>query len=108
VRSGRVVAENVEKAESWWRRLSGLLPRAEIRADDGLWFDKCNVIHTIGMRSCIDAIFLSTDHRVMRIRYSVPRHRLVVACPGASAVVELGAAFPARRDLLIGDKLTLE
>jgi uncharacterized protein len=108
VRSGCVLAENVEKAESWWRRLSGLLPCAEIRADVGLWFDQCSVIHTIGMRSRIDAIFLSADHRVMKVQYSVARHRLAVACPGAHAVVELGEAFPARRDLLIGDQLALE
>jgi uncharacterized protein len=108
VRSGCILAENVEKADSWWRRLSGLLPLSEIRADDGLWFDRCNVIHTIGMRSRIDAIFLSSDRRVMRVRYSVPRHRLLVGCPGAHAVVELGEAFPARRDLLIGDQLALE
>lgn len=81
---------------------------SKIHADDGLWFDRCNVIHTIGMRSRIDAIFLSKDHRVMKIRYSVPQHRLAVGCPGAHAVVELGAAFPARRDLLIGDLLALE
>lgn len=79
----------------------------DIRSDDGLWFDKCNVIHTLGMRARIDAIFLSRDHRVMKIRYSVPRHRFMVACPGAHAVVELGAA-PTRRDLLIGDQLALE
>jgi uncharacterized membrane protein (UPF0127 family) len=81
---------------------------SEIRPGDGLWFDRCSVIHTIGMRCRVDAIFLSTDHRVMRVRYSVPRHRLAVACPGARAVIELGAAFPARRDLLIGDQLVLE
>lgn len=81
---------------------------SQIRADDGLWFDRCNVIHTIGMRARIDAIFLSKDHRVMQIRYSVPRHRFAVGCRGAHAVVELGAAFPARRDLLIGDRLALE
>jgi uncharacterized protein len=108
MRSGCTVAHNVEKADSWWRRLSGLLPMSKIRPDDGLWFDRCSVIHTIGMRCQVDAIFLSKDHRVMRVRYSVPRHRLVVACPGASAVVELGEASPARRDLLIGDKLALE
>jgi uncharacterized protein len=108
VRSGSVVANNVEKADSWWRRLTGFLPMGEIRADDGIWFDKCSAIHTIGMRKRIDAIFLSADHRVMRVRYSVPRHRLLVACPGAHAVVELGAAFPARRDLLVGDQLALE
>jgi uncharacterized protein len=79
-----------------------------IGAGDGLWFDRCSVIHTVGMRCRIDAIFLSADHRVIRVRYSVPRHRLIVACPGASAVVELGEAFPARRDLLTGDQLALE
>jgi uncharacterized protein len=108
VTSGRVVAGNVEKANGWWGRLSGFLPFSEIRSDDGLWFDDCWAIHTIGMRSRIDAIFLDKDHRIVEIRNSLPPYLLAVVCTGASAVVELGEASPQRRDLLIGDQLALE
>jgi uncharacterized membrane protein (UPF0127 family) len=107
-RTGSIVAGNVEKARSVWRRLSGFLPYRTIPPDRGLWFDNCSAIHTLGMRSRIDAVFLSKDHRVMKVRYSVPRHRLAVGCAGAHVVIELGEAAPAKRDIFIGDRLALE
>jgi uncharacterized protein len=108
LRTGRVVADNVEKANSLWRRFSGFLPYAKIDADQGLWFDNCWAIHTIGMRDRIDVIFLTKENRIMRVDYAVPPNRLAVMCAGARAIVELGAAGPDLRDLLIGDCLALE
>jgi uncharacterized protein len=107
LRTGEIVAEEVEKADTIWRRLAGLLTYGKIRTDQGMWFDNCWAIHTIGMRNRIDALFLAKDHRIIRIRYSVPPQRPAVFCAGAKVVVELGAASKPR-DLLIGDRLTLE
>jgi uncharacterized membrane protein (UPF0127 family) len=107
LRTGEIVAEEVEKADTIWRRLSGLLAYGKIRSDQGMWFDNCWAIHTIGMRNRIDALFLTKDHRIIKIRYSVPPQRPVVLCAGAKVVVELGAAC-ARRDLRVGDRLMLE
>lgn len=108
LRTGAVLAENVEKATSWWRRLAGFLPCAQVRPGDGLWFDNCGAIHTLGMRCEIDAFFLDSQNRVLSARYSVPRHCLAVAHRGARVVVELGAASPDKREVAIGDRLTLE
>lgn len=106
--TGAIVAQRVEKARSWWRRVSGLLPYARIAPDDGLWFDRCSAIHTLGMRSKIDAIFLDEADRVLSIRYAIPRHCLAVSHRGARAVVELGAIVSATREVRIGDRLALE
>jgi uncharacterized membrane protein (UPF0127 family) len=94
-----VVADDVEKANSLWRRFTGFLTYGKIHPDRGLWFDNCSAIHTIGMREHIDAVFLAKDGSVMRI---------AIMCAGARAVVELGAAPAERRDLLLGDQLTLD
>jgi uncharacterized membrane protein (UPF0127 family) len=103
-----VVAGDVEKASSLWRRFTGFLTYGKIHPDRGLWFDNCSAIHTIGMREHIDAVFLAKDGSVMRIDYSVAPYRLAIMCAGARAVVELGAAPAERRDLLLGDQLTLD
>jgi hypothetical protein len=108
LRTGNIVAGDVEKANSLWRRFTGFLAYGAIRPDRGLWFDNCSAIHTIGMRERIDAIFLAKDSRVMRINYSVAPNRIAVICAGASAVIELGAAPAERHDLLVGDLLALE
>ncbi len=108
VTTGSVVARNVQKADSWWKRLAGFIPYGEIRPDDGLWFDNCSAIHTMWMRSRIDVIFLAQDNRIASIHHSVPQYRLAVVCSGARAVVELGEAPLEGRDLLVGDQLALE
>jgi hypothetical protein len=108
LRTGNLVAHDVEKANSIWRRFVGFLTFGKISPDRGLWFDNCSAIHTIGMRERIDAVFLATDGRVMRVNYSVPPYRLAIICVGARSVVELGAAPTRRRDLLVGDQLALE
>lgn len=108
LRTGNVVANDVEKANSLWRRFTGFLTYGKIHPDRGLWFDNCSAIHTIGMRKRIDAVFLAKDSRVMRINYSIAPYRLAVICAGARTVVELGAAPAEQRDLLVGDVLTLE
>lgn len=108
LRTGSIIAENVEKPASWWRRLTGFLSRAEVRPNDGLWFDNCGAIHTLGMRAEIDAIFLDRQNRVLVVRYSVPRHRLMIGHRNARAVVELGAAAAKSRQVSIGDRLKLE
>jgi uncharacterized membrane protein (UPF0127 family) len=108
LRTGSIVAGDVEKANSLWLRFTGLLTYRKVRPDQGLWFDKCSAIHTIGMRERIDVLFLAKDGRIMRIDYSVLPYRLAVICAGAHVVIELGAAPVDRRDLLLGDRLTLE
>lgn len=108
LRTGSILADNVVKPASWWRRLAGFLSYAEIRSNDGLWFDRCSAIHTLGMRSEIDAIFLDARNRVLDVRYSVPRYRLMVGHWKARAIVELGAAAEKTRQVSIGDRLALE
>ncbi len=108
LRTGNIVAGDVEKANSLWRRFTGFLTYGKICPDRGLWFENCSAIHTIGMRERIDAVFVAKDGRVMRINYSVAPNRIAVICAGARAVIELGAAPAKRRDLLVGDLLVLE
>lgn len=108
VTTGQVIAENVQFADTWWKRFAGLIPKREVLPDDGLWFRDCWAIHTIGMRARIDVIFLDDEMRVMSTRRSVPLNRLLVSCLGARSVVELGAGALEGRDVLTGDRLALE
>ena len=108
LRTGSILADKVEKATSCWRRLTGLLSRADVRPSEGLWFDRCSAIHTLGMRTEIDAIFLDGQNRVLGVHYSVPRHRFMIGHWKARVVVELGPAASKTRQVRIGDRLALE
>jgi uncharacterized membrane protein (UPF0127 family) len=108
VTTGKILARNVLRAEGLLERMLGFIPRSNIPPDDGLWFENCSAIHTVGMRNRIDVIFLDKSNRVIRVERSVPRYRLAITCLGAHTVVELGEANGAGRDLLAGDELALE
>jgi uncharacterized membrane protein (UPF0127 family) len=104
--TGEIIAANVVRATGFWRRMVGFMRRA-VHPDDGLWYDNCSAIHTVGMRDRIDVVFLDKNRRVLRVERAIPRFRFA-AVPGARAVVELGEATLQGRDLLAGDELALE
>lgn len=106
--TGEVLAEDVRVAGSWWERFAGLIPRKVVPPDEGLWFRDCWAIHTLGMQTKIDVIFLDGQARVVRTHAGVKRNRLAVACFGANGVVELGAGALEGRDVLPGDQLELK
>jgi uncharacterized membrane protein (UPF0127 family) len=106
--TGEIIAWNVTYADTWWQRLAGFIPRAQVDPDEGLWFRDCWAIHTLGMRAHIDVIFLDDKGCIVRTHRSVPLQRPVLSCFGARNVVELGAGALEGRDLLVGDRLTLE
>jgi uncharacterized membrane protein (UPF0127 family) len=106
--SGKVVATGVDRATNPWTRGVGLLPRKSVAPDEGLWIDGCGAVHTLGMRATIDLFFLDRDGRVLKIAAAVPPNRLAVTCRHAVTVVELGAGPDPQRDVVLGDRLSLE
>ncbi|GAC1304883.1 MAG: hypothetical protein NVSMB21_05900 [Vulcanimicrobiaceae bacterium] len=106
--NGSVLATDVDRATNAWTRGVGLLPRGHVGPHEGLWIGGCSAIHTIGMRATIDCYFLDADDRVLKIASAVRPNRLAVTCRNAVAVVELGASSDVVRDVLVGDRLSLE
>lgn len=106
--TGEILATDVKKATRWRDRMLGLIPRRYVNPSEGLWFEDCSLIHTLGMQTRIDVVFLDKDHRVVRTVCAVPQNRLAVGCYGAQAVVELGSGTLNECDVLIGDRLELE
>ena len=106
--NGKVLATRVARANNLVSRGLGLLPRAKVAHDEGIWLDGCSAVHTMGMRATIDLFFLDKDNRVLRIVSAVPPNRLAVTCRDAVSIVELGAGSEVGRDVLVGDRLILE
>lgn len=106
VETGSVLATQVARADNPWTRLVGLLPKAALSPDDGLWIAGCASVHTLGMRASLDLYFLDSENRVMKIARSVAPGRFAVTCGGAKTVVELGAS-DAPRPVALGDRFAL-
>lgn len=106
--TGKIVASDVFVAKGVVSRMVGFLNRSRIEPSEGLWFDGCSAIHTVGMRQPIDVVFLDRRGRVVRTLCAVPPNRIAVGCPNAQTTIELGAGALERSDILVGDRFALE
>jgi len=106
--TGALLAESVRRARTPWSRLIGFLTRSAVGVGEGLLFERCSAIHTVGMRTSIDVIFLDGGDRVEQVHASVEPGRRRLGCGSASKVLEMGPGFIHLHSLLIGDHLLLE
>ena len=102
-----VIATNVARAKGPLERIIGFMGRGRIAPDDGLWFDRCWAIHTVGVRAPLDVLFLDRGGRVVEIAVGVRPARWAVTCPRAYSVVELGHGAIEAADILLGDQIIL-
>ena len=94
----------------------GLMGRASLDADAGLWIPGTNGIHMMFMRFPIDAVFLArpdTAHRGTQAVLSVHRGLrawigLVPLVRGAQGVLELPVGTIERSGTIVGDLIALE
>jgi hypothetical protein len=97
VDDGRTIARRVRLARSFGGRLMGLMGRAALDQDEGLYLPGTNGVHMLFMRFPIDCLFLSRPapdgtQRVVGVRSRLQPWRGVVwHVPGAAGVVELPA-----------------
>lgn len=106
--TGRVLAWRVRRADGWVTRMVGFLPRSSIAPEEGLWFEGCGAIHTLGMRTALDVVFLDRDLRVVRADANVRPQRLYVGARRAHVVGEFGPGFLKANPLAPGEQLALE
>ena len=102
---GDVVCERCLLAETAFARLRGLLGRSGLSSGEGMLLRPASSIHTAFMRFSIDAVFLDSADRVVKVASDLRPWRMA-ACRGARTVLELPAGEAARRGLRPGVSLT--
>jgi uncharacterized membrane protein (UPF0127 family) len=112
-----ILADRLEVANGLWAKFMGLMGRACLEPDAGLWLTGSNGIHMMFMRFPIDAIFLgdpaSGDGEGARPVVSVHRGLrawtgLVPLVRGANGVLELPVGTIERSGTTVGDLVVLE
>lgn len=103
----RFVATNVSVADSYFRRLVGLLGKTRkwARAGRGLWIIPSHGIHTIGMLFPIDLIFLDREKNVVHLEEHVRPFRISKVSLKSYSVLELPAHTVFRTGTCVGDQL---
>ena len=106
-RSGEVLAEKVEIANTFWSRLKGLMFRPKLPDGQALLLDPCPQIHTCFMRFSIDAVFCDKKGKVLYVRENMQPWRWGRYVRGSRYTLELPGGSLAGR-VQIGDELIFE
>jgi uncharacterized membrane protein (UPF0127 family) len=109
------IVDSLEKANSYWSRLKGLIGRKEFLRGEGLLFDRCNSVHMWMMSIPIDVVFLKTDAASNGSRWIIstvhsrlkPWKVFPVADWNAEDVLELPAGTVEALSLRKGDELCI-
>lgn len=95
----------VELADTWRKRLIGLLAKSGVSDQYGMLFRPGESIHTIGMRFPIDVLFLDKDNRVLKISHDMKSFRLSFAPKGTYSVLEINGGNAKRTGIHLEDTL---
>lgn len=98
-RTGRLIIARIVRADTIATQTAGLLGRTRVDDDEGMWFDRCSGIHTLGMRVSIDVVFVDGKGAVLGVAANVRPWRFWVGCAGAKSVLELAAGNAQRQGI---------
>lgn len=81
----------VVRANTFFKRLRGLLGRTSLPMNEGLLLEPCSAVHMMGMKFPIDIVFLSLNDRVLSVFTHVPPGWRGYTFPGTHRILELAA-----------------
>jgi uncharacterized membrane protein (UPF0127 family) len=93
--TGETLAERAMVAETPLARFIGLQGKRQLPKKSGLVLMPNNSIHTFFMRIRIDAVFVSQDGKVVKVRRQLRPWHIGPVAPGALYCVELPAGAAA-------------
>ena len=103
-----LICSDLETADSFWKRMKGLLGRSEMKETEGLWIKSCSSIHTYFMKFPIDVAFVDKNLKVTKISQSVTPGRLLFSTIGSRHVFEFGSGRLNNNNLEVGDQLNVD
>jgi hypothetical protein len=103
--TGEVLAERAAVAENFLTRFMGLMGRSRLPHGAGLVLLPCSSIHMLFMLIPIDAVFATSDGRVVRVAHRLKPWISAALAPSALYCVELPAG--AARATIAGHTIEL-
>jgi hypothetical protein len=100
-----VITNTVELANTFLKRLKGLLGRSHLPEKHGILIYPCNQIHSFFMKFPFDAVFLTRDNRVIFFMEDIKPGEIGPLIPKAYSVLELPAGTVRKTKTEYGDIL---
>jgi len=106
-RAAEVAAECLV-ADSFWKRLRGLLGQPALCEGQGLLITPCRAVHMMGMKYPLDVVFLDPAGQVVGIESRLPPRAKSAWYPRAHHALELPAGTLERSGTRLGDIFNIE
>ncbi len=84
-----ILANDVIIADTFLKRIKGLLGKKSIRQDEALILRPCNCVHTFFMRFTIGCLFVDKNKKVVKLISHLKPFRITPTCFPSSLVIEL-------------------
>ena len=104
--NSQTLSAKAKVADSFLKRLRGLMFKKSIGEDEALIFYKAASIHTFFMRFPIDIIFLNKESKVIKICPNLKPWKMVF-CLKSAITIEFQANKASINSLKIGDTLEI-
>ncbi len=110
--TGKIIAGEVELADSFWRRFRGLMFRRRFPSGKALFF-KFNKpgrhrVHMYFVRFSVDLVYLDSSFKIVEVRARLKPWRVYWPKAVAKYLIELPAGAVTRVQISIGHKILLE
>jgi uncharacterized protein len=83
------VGLNIRRADTPMARLRGLVGQFRVKSGEGLWVVPSHGIHTVGLFTPIDLIYLDASHRVIHLVEHLSPFRIAPFLLKSSSILEL-------------------
>jgi uncharacterized protein len=101
-----VICENVMVADTYFKRLKGLMFTKSLPEQNALHIVPCNEIHTFNMKYSIDVIYLDDKNSILAIDEDMKPGKIGKHVKNAVSVVELPSGKVKKLEVKIGQTVT--
>lgn len=101
----KIIVENVMIADSFFKRLKGLMFSRELLPQSALYIYPCSAIHTFFMNYNIDVLYLDINNIILAIDEDMKPGKVGKHIKNAVAVVELPSGKAKEKCITVGQAL---
>ena len=99
------IASHVEMADTFFKRMQGLLGRASLGAGEALIITHCQSVHMLWMKFAIDVIFIDQQNKVVGLTARIKPFKFSPIFWKSSCAIELPAGTIETTNTQMGDEI---
>ena len=107
-RDGQEIAQDIRMADTFIKRLKGLLFEKALDEEQGLLITPCNQVHTLGMKFPIDLVYLTNEGEVIHTQSAVAPGAVGPCIRRCGRVLELKEGTVRKKRIAMGQRIAFD